>query len=697
MLKVRGESGHGESLERIRWFPVAASGSTRCIYGIVGARFLPMANPGSRDVVRFRDFTLDLRSFQLLRVDRPVRLERRPMDLLILLVERRPALVTHQEIADRLWGKDVFVDVETGIHGAVRKVRQALRDSPDRPAFIETVPARGYRFVAPVEVVNGSPPPAPDEPGDAAGPPDVAPAGTGTSSTTSVMTGKPVSVRAVGGSRSRRVWLSTAAFVVLAGLLIWYWFVAGDTRSRVTLVVLPFENLSGDADRNYLAEGLAEEMVVALDKVDPQRVGVVGRSSLRGYQRTAKSPAEVARELGADYLLDSSIRAENGRLRITAKLIRVRDQVQVWSDSYDREPASLLELQRELSGAIADQISVRLSPDRLAVLGRRQTQNPEAYDLYLRGWDFANQRTAPTTAMAIEYFERAAALDPDYALAWSALAMTHAASPINSDADPLKVWPRARAAAMEAVRAAPDLAEAQFAFGYVKWMFDWDWPAAERAFRQAIDRDARHAQAHWTLGHLLSQMGRHGEAVPAARRARELEPLFPMAFTMSSQIAFQAHDQVAALDHARQAIVLSGAFWIGYMMLGQAYEQLGQYEPALDALTTAARFSGDNSKPVSLRGYTLAKAGRARDARNVLDTLEAISRKRYVPPYAFALVHAGLGEGDAVFEWLERAYAARDVHLIFLTVDPKWDPYRADVRFIGLLARCGFTHGTRPR
>jgi TolB-like protein/DNA-binding winged helix-turn-helix (wHTH) protein/tetratricopeptide (TPR) repeat protein len=655
-----------------------------------------MASPGSPEIVRFRDFTLDLRSFQLLRLGRRVRLERRPMDLLILLLERRPGLVTHEEIADRLWGRDVFVDVETGIHGAVRKVRQALRDSPDRPAFIETVPARGYRFVAPVQVVTGPPATAPNELGTAGGASDAATAETGTSSTTSVVTEEAAPVRVVRGARFRRVWFSAVAFVAVIGLLTGYWFVRGDTNSRVTLVVLPFEILSGDVERNYLAEGLAEELVVALDKIDPQRVSVIGRSSLIGYQRTAKPPADVGRELGADYLVDSSIRAESTRLRITVKLIRVRDQVQVWSDSYDREPARLLDLQRELSGAIADKISVRLSAERLAVLGRRQTHNPEAYDLYLRGRDFANQRTPPTTAMALEYFERAVALDPDYALAWSALAMAHAASPMNSDAAPGAVWPRARAAAIEAVRIAPDLAEAQFAFGYVTWMFDWDWAAAERAFRQAIDRDPRYAQAHLSLGHLLSQMGRHAEAVPAVGRARELEPLFAMAFAMSSQVSFQAHDQVAALDHARQAIVLSGEFWVGYMVLGQAYEQLGQYQPALDALTTAARFSGDNSKPVSLRGYTLAKAGRARDARDVLDMLAAISRQRYVPPYAFALVHAGLDERDAVFAWLERAYAARDVHLMFLTVDPKWDPYRADPRFIDLLARCGFAREPRP-
>jgi TolB-like protein/tetratricopeptide (TPR) repeat protein len=465
----------------------------------------------------------------------------------------------------------------------------------------------------------------------------------------------------------------------------------------VTIAVLPFENLSGDTGRNYLAEGLAEELEVALDKIDPRRVSVVGRSSLSNDRRSAKAPAEIGRELGADYLVDSSIRAENGRLRITAKLIRVRDQVRVWSDSYDRDPGSLLTLQREMSGAIAEQIKARLSPENLAALGRRHTNNPAAYDLYLRGWDFANQRTPATTVMAIESFERATALDPNYALAWSALAMAHAASPLNSDAAPLEVWPRARAAAIEAVRAAPDLAEAQFAFGYVKWMFDWDWPPAERAIRQAIDRDPRYAQAHLTLAHVLSQMGRHAEAVPAASRARELEPRWPLVFALSSQIAFQAHDPVTALDHARQAVVLNRAFWIGYMALGQAYEQLGQYEPALDALTTAARFSGDNSKTVSLRGYILAKFGRTQEARDVLNTLQAVSQKRYVPPYAFALVHAGLGERDATFEWLERARTARDVHLIFLPVDPKWDPYRADPRFSELLARCGFTRADRSR
>jgi tetratricopeptide (TPR) repeat protein len=370
--------------------------------------------------------------------------------------------------------------------------------------------------------------------------------------------------------------------------------------------------------------------------------------------------------------------------------------VQVWSESYDREPTNILDLQRDLSRAIAEQVRFRVSPDRLVALARRQPRSADAYDLYLRGRNFANQRTPPTTQRAIEYYERATAHDPEYALAWSGLAMAYAGSPINSDAAPLEVWPRAREAARQAVRAAPELAEAQFALGYVNWMFEWDWTAAEAGFRLAVQLDPSFAQGHQTLGHALSQMGRHSEGLPITRRAPELDPLYAMPYAMSSQVAFQARDYATALDFAHQAIVLDEEFWIGHLACGQAYEQLGQIELALEALTIAARFSCQNSKTISLRGYILAKVGRSGEARALLATLDAVSRQRYVPPYALALVHAGLGEREAVFEWLDRAYHAHDVHLIYLPVDPKWDPYRDDSRFLALLARCDFMRTARP-
>ena len=275
--------------------------------------------------------------------------------------------------------------------------------------------------------------------------------------------------------------------------------------------------------------------------------------------------------------------------------------------------------------------------------------------------------------------------------------MAYAASPVNGDADPLKVWPRASAAAGQAVRADPALAEAQFASGYLNWMFEWNWPAAEAEFRRAVDLDPRNAQAHWVLGHSLSQMGRHSEAIPMMRRARQLEPLNAMAHALSSQVAFQARDYPAALNHASQALALDPEFWVGHMMRGQAYEQLGRDESALEALTTASRFSGTNSKTMSLRGYVLGKLRRVEEARHVAATLESTSHTRYIPPYALALVHAGLGNREAVFEWLARALTTRDVHLIYLPVDPKWDAYVTDPRFQDLLARCDFLRVGAPR
>ncbi|PYQ55915.1 MAG: hypothetical protein DMF78_00525 [Acidobacteria bacterium] len=586
-----------------------------------------MSAPGPAATFRFRDYELDVGAYELRRRGRAVRLERRPMDLLILLVGRRRQLVSRGDIIDRLWGKDVFVDVETGVNTVVFKLRQALRDSPDTPAFIETVPGRGYRFIADVEAVEAAP--APDA-----------------------------------------------------------------QRPDIVLAVLPFENLTGQAERDYLADGLAEETIASLGQVDARRLAVIGRTSTMAYKRTTKSLAEIGRELGVDYLVESSIRSEGERLRVTCKLIRARDQVQVWSESYDRAATSILGLERELSTAIAAQIRLRLSPERLEALARRQTDHAEAYDLYLRGRYLWYQLTPPTTRRAIEYYERATERDPGYALAWSGLADALATSPINGDARPRDVWPRAREAAQRAVAAAPDLAEAQASLGLVSFFLEWDWPAAERAWRRATLLDSGSAQAHRFLATVLSHTGRHEEAEQEMQRALALDPLYAMLRAMASQNAFQARDNRAALEHARRAIALDAEFWIGHVQRGQAHAQLGETDLALEAFTAAARLSGGNSKALALRGHALATAGRTSEAREVLEALESISETRYVPPYAFALVHAGLGAEGEALAWLERGYDARDVHLIFLTVDPKWDSYRTDPRFEALLTRCDFMRTT---
>jgi DNA-binding winged helix-turn-helix (wHTH) protein/Flp pilus assembly protein TadD len=466
--------------------------------------------------------------------------------------------------------------------------------------------------------------------------------------------------------------------------------------SCVTLAVLPFENLSADPEREYLADGLTEETIATLGQIDPDHLSVIGRTSVLSYKRTTKSLAKIGGELAAAFLVESSIRAEGDLLRITSKLIRVSDQVQIWSASYDSEPSSMLAFQRELSAAIAEQVHLCLSPDRLSALARRHSRNAEAYDLYLRGRHFWNLLTPPATRRAIEYFARAAELDPNYALAWSGLADSYSAGPINGDAPPLTIWPRAKEAAANAIKVEPELAEVQTSFGFLKFWLEWDWTGAEAAFRRAISLDPNYPLAHRMLGIVLSHMGRPEEARPAIRRARELDPLLAVHHALSSQVAFSGREYKDAVQFARQAVVVDPEFWVGHLQLAQALDQLGQDDQALEALASAGRFSGGNSKVIALRGYIIAKLGRAGEAREVLRTLVAIARERYVPPYAMALVHAGLEEVDDSFEWLGRSFDVHDVHLIFLPVDPKWDPFRADPRFPTLLKDCGLPGPVLP-
>ena len=330
-----------------------------------------MALPGYRGTFRFRDLVLDVAAYELRRNGHRVRLERQPMDLLILLVGRRGQLVSRSEIVDALWAKDVFVDVENGVNTAIRKLRQALRDASDTPTFIETVPGKGYRFIAAVEALpDAGPsqlPPAAAPPSVVVGVQTVAAGAETAASGVSVAVAEPVvGERAAVRRASARLVLGALAVVALAGALLWGWKRPAESGTRVTIAVLPFDNLNGDPETDYLASGLTEDTIVSLGRIDPERVSVIGRTSMIAYRDTTKSLAEIGRELGTDYLVESSLRAESSHLRITARLIRVRDQVQIWSDSFDRNTSSILGLQQEISSAIAEQVRTRLSPDRSA-------------------------------------------------------------------------------------------------------------------------------------------------------------------------------------------------------------------------------------------------------------------------------------------------------------------------------------------
>jgi TolB-like protein len=458
------------------------------------------------------------------------------------------------------------------------------------------------------------------------------------------------------------------------------------------LAVLPFENLGPEMDREYLADGLTEEVIAALGQVDPVRLSVIGRTSVMRYKRTTMPLVEIGDELKATFLLESSLRSEGGRVRVTSKLVRASDQVQIWSATYDSEPESVLAFQRELSTTIAQQIRLRLAPERLDALARRQAHNPEAYDAYLQGRYYWNLFTPATTRRAIEHYMRATQLDPHYALAWSGLADVFASSPIHADARPRDVWEKARRAAEHAIAAEPALAETQTSWGFVKFWLEWDWKEAEAAYRRAIAIDPNYSLVYRVFGILLAHAGnREEEAREAMERARALDPLQAMHHALSAQVAFLGRDYRAALGFARHAGVVMSDFWIANLQIAQAYEGLSEYGLALEALNRGGMGS-ENSKVIALRGYLLAKMGRIEEAREVVRALETLTKTGYMPACAMAQVNTGLGDIDEAFRWLERAIEEHDVHLTSLPADAKWDALRSDRRFADVLQRCGLPY-----
>ncbi len=390
----------------------------------------------------------------------------------------------------------------------------------------------------------------------------------------------------------------------------------------VALAVLPFVNLGHDADRDYLAVGLTDETSASLARIDPAHLAVKGRTE--PYRGTTKTAAQIGQELSVDYLVEGSVRAEGSRVRVTVSLLRIGDQAHVWSQLFDREATSLLSLQQELSAAIAEQVRLTLSPERLRGVQTRQTGNASAYDAYLRGRYQRHRRTADGNRQAVALFRQAIALDPTYALAWSDLSGAYAASTINGDAPPAAVAGLAQEAGLRAVAIDASLPEAQMAHGYERRLLGWDWPAAETALRRAVELDPSNGTGHRTLGHVLSQRGRQAEAMASMARARELNPLDSVTWALSAQVAFQGRDVATAADlrPPRDRPRSSGC--------GSATSSSARPMPppasrdlALEAFADSERLANGNSKVASMRGYVLARMGRTAAAREVVGVADA--------------------------------------------------------------------------
>lgn len=578
------------------------------------------------DVLKFNDLELDLRAYQLRRDGHAVKLERIPMELLCLLAERHGQLVTREQIIQRIWGNDVFLDTDNSINTAIRKIRQALSDNPEKPQFIQTVSGKGYRFAA------------------------------------------PITYSPAGALRANTI-------------------LRGDSQ-RVMLAVLPFENLSQDVAQEYFSDGLTEETITHLGQLSPDRLGVIARTSSMAYKRTTKAVSEIGHELDVDYVLEGTVRRENDTVRITAQLIRVTDQIHLWAHSYERKLVTVLGVQNELGSAIAEQVELRLAPQQREQFAVVREEDPAAHDAYLRGRHHWAKRTYEEIGKAIEYFGKAVERNPKYARAYAGLADCYIILPITSDMRSEECFPKASAAVARALELDPVLAEAHASRGTIRFWFNWDWAGAEEAYQKALELNGNYAVALLYRAHCFSNTGKHHEALVEIQKALRLDPLSPIMNTLYAEFLYHARCYDEALTQFHSALELNPDFWVARVNLAKVYEQTGQYDQAISELEKARVLSGQNTETISLLGYVLAVSGEKEQARRCLSELLGMRKHKYVPPYNIALLHLGLHDKSAACESLAQAYQERDVHMTFL-LDPKWDQLRGDPRFHKLSRQIG--------
>jgi len=626
---------------------------------------------GIHETIRLgEDFELDPRAYELRRSGRVLKLERIPMDLLLLLVERRGELVTREQIAERIWGKEVFLDTDNSINGAVRKLRRVLRDDPDHPRFIQTIPGRGYRFIA---AVNGT------DPGKVAASEDLPPV-----ATASIAEPAP----------RRRLVLMGVALLLIAGLGAWLLWSRSAARrppprGKVTLAVLPFENLTGDPSQEYFSDGLTEEMISRLGNLDPQRLGVIARTSVTRYKGSREPLDRLARELGVQYVLEGSVRRDAGRVRIAAQLIQVSDQTHLWARQYDRGLSSLLAVQEEIAQAVAHETQLSLADRRSGAIPEALSpETYEAYDLYLKGRYFWNKRTEEGFRRAVEHFEQAADKDPTYARAYAGLADAYALLSSYSLGPPTELMPKARSAALRALELDDRLAEAHTSLALIHENFDWDWPSAEKEFRRAIELDPNYATAHHWYAEFLAFQGRFDEALAESERARQLDPLSLIIAADRGAILYFARQYDRAIEQFRAVIAVDPNF-LRAGLIAACYVEKGMFREALAEVERRRRL--DNTPwPVLGELGVYGRWGRLAEARRAFERFKQMNRgSRIQPAPAMSGAYLALGDKEKALDWMEQAYREHSSAMISLKVEPGVDPLRNEPRFKEILRRLG--------
>jgi len=460
-------------------------------------------------------------------------------------------------------------------------------------------------------------------------------------------------------------------------------------QSRIMLAVLPFENLSGDPAQEYLSDGLSEETIMRLGQMSPRRLGVIARTSSMAYKRTSKSVVQIGQELSVDYVVEGSVRREGDRVRITAQLIRVRDQIHLWAENYDRKLPGLLDIHGEIGTAVAAQVKLKLMAKEEQQLTKNAPRDPEAYDLYLRGLYHLARYNLADAQKAVGYFQSATERDPAYGLAHSALADALMVFPISGDAPSREVFRAVKKAIALALKSDPNSAEANTSDAQAKFWFDWDFRGVEATARRAISLNENYSLAYLFLAHVLSNTGRHDEALAIMQQALVLDPLSLILGATYGQFLYHAGRNSESIEQFKVTLGMEPRFWVGQICAAKVYEKVGMYSEALVACDRALEFSGGNSEALSIAGYVHAVSGNKAKAEAIIHQMLELKKERYVPPYNVALVFAGLQESEAALQWLEQAFADGDVHMPFL-LDHKWNGIRPTPQFQNLLSRVGF-------
>ena len=625
----------------------------------------------------FGPYSLDLRSGELQKFGSKIKMGEQSFRILCLLLDANGEMVSREQLREQLWARDTFVDFDHGLNSAVQRLRDCLSDSAENPRWIATVPRRGYRFVGRVDwqedhgiVLGVEPQPQRSDTSRSAEPQTA-----GSEKTRDGSIPDRVVADRTNGNRAKSVLLAVA----YAG---WRFLRGGGPTKQVMLAVLPFANLSGDPGQDYFSDGLTEEIISQLGALSPERLGVIARTTSMTYKRTSKNVQQIGQELGVDYVLESSVRRDGDQVRVTAQLIRTRDQVHIWAQSYDRNITGSIVLQQEVARAVANQIEVKLSP----VYANRSTRShsdPLANEAYLRGEYFVNQFTAQGYWKAIDYFHQAIDRDPQFAEAYSGLADSYRWLIVTDTISPSEGGRKMDDAARESVQLDNSLAESHTALAGSLMTF-FDWSRSENEFQRANALNPSYPGSHRLYAALLASQKRHREALDEINQAIKLDPLSLPIGAEVVRTMYYARDYDGAMAQAQKAIQLDSAYYRTHFWLGRVFGQKGMYQQAVDESQEVLKATPDSTLGLTELAYSLAAAGRTAEARTILRTLEERSRSSWVPAYNLAIIHVALKENDEALRYLQKAYDEQDWALLVLAVEPRLDPLRGDTRFLEL-------------